>query len=167
MRTPLSVLALVLVGALAGTAAADVRKGDRAPELDGAKDERDKAFKLKAYRGKWVVMTFGGSWCKPCKKELPAWDKLASTWDGKVVFVAVNLDNDVRKGKKFMGGLKLKKMLQVYAPEDRSSAGDTYAPPTQPSSYVIDPKGVVRELHEGYRGGDEGRLHKLLQSLVK
>ncbi|MEZ4400922.1 MAG: TlpA disulfide reductase family protein [Kofleriaceae bacterium] len=166
-------LARTLLIALAATALtsvpadAGVKKGDRAPELDGAKDAAGKAYKLKATRGQWVVMTFGGSWCKPCKKELPAWDKLAAKWKGRVTFVAVNLDNDPAKGKKFMDGLKLKNLVRVYAPEEKSSAADVYEPPIQPSSYVIDPKGIVRELHEGYSSGDDGKLDKLLTTLVK
>jgi thiol-disulfide isomerase/thioredoxin len=159
------VLALSL--ALSGTASAEVKEGQRAPELDGAKLDGGKAFKLKGYRGKWVVMTFGGSWCKPCKKELPAWEKLAVKWSGKVAFVAINLDNDTAKGKKFMDGLKIKKMVRVYAPEETSPAADVYSPPKQPSSYLIDPKGIVRELHEGYEGGDDKKMDALLQSLVK
>ncbi len=159
------VAAVTLVGV--GPVAAEVREGQRAPELDGGKDARGKAFRLKAYRGGWVVLTFGGSWCKPCKRELPAWEKLAGKWTGKVTFVAVNLDNDPAKGKKFMDGLKLKKMLRVYAPEESTAAGDIWAPPKQPSSYVIDPKGIVRELHEGYVGGDDTKMDRLLASLVK
>ncbi len=160
-------LALALVGAGAAPARAEVKPGDRAPELDGARDERGKAFKLKAYRGKWVVMTFGGSWCKPCKKELPAWDRLAGKWAGKVVFIAVNLDNDKAKGKKFMDGLKVRKMLRAYAPEETTAAADIYSPPKQPSTYVIDPKGIVRDLHAGYESGDEAKLDRLLGRLVK
>ena len=159
--------ALGLVILAAAPAAADVKEGQRAPELDGAKDARGKAFKLKAYRGQWVVMTFGGSWCKPCKKELPAWDRLAARWQGKVAFVAVNLDNDPAKGKKFMDGLKVKRMVRVYAPEETTPAADIYSPPKQPSSFVIDPKGIVRELHEGYENGDEAKMDALLRSLVK
>jgi thiol-disulfide isomerase/thioredoxin len=160
-------LGLALVCLAATAAAAEVKKGDRAPELDGAKLDGGKAFKLKGYKGGWVVMTFGGSWCKPCKKELPAWEKLAVKWSGKVTFVAVNLDNDMSKGKKFMDGLKLKKMIRVYAPEESTPAADVYSPPKQPSSYVIDPKGIVRELHQGYEGGDDRKMDQLLQSLVK
>jgi thiol-disulfide isomerase/thioredoxin len=160
-------IALALVCLSATVAAAEVKAGQRAPELDGAKLENGKAFKLKGYRGGWVVLTFGGSWCKPCKKELPAWDKLAAKWAGKVTFVAVNLDNDKAKGKKFMDGLKLKKMIRVYAPEESTPAADVYSPPKQPSSYVIDPKGIVRELHQGYEGGDDTKMDRLLQSLVK
>ncbi|MBZ0235825.1 MAG: TlpA family protein disulfide reductase [Deltaproteobacteria bacterium] len=169
MKRPLVALALacLLVCLAAAVAAAEVKEGDRAPELDGAKLENGKAFRLKGYRNKWVVLTFGGSWCKPCKKELPAWDKLAAKWAGKVTFVAVNLDNDKAKGKKFMDGLKLKKMVRVYAPEESTAAADVYSPPKQPSSYVIDPRGIVRELHEGYSSGDDKKMDRLLQSLVK
>ncbi len=169
MKRPMTVLAALaasFVLAQAAPALADVREGQHAPELDGAKDAVGKSFKLKGYRGGWVVLTFGGSWCKPCKKELPAWEKLAVKWAGKVTFVAVNLDNDPAKGKKFMDGLKLKKMVRVFAPEETTAAADVYSPPKQPTSYVIDPKGVVRKLHAGYESGDEGMLDKLLVSLV-
>lgn len=167
MRRILSaVAALALVAGVASTAAAEVKKGDRAPELDGAKDARGKAWKLKAQRGKWVVMTFGGSWCKPCKKELPAWDKLAAKWKGQAVFVAVNLDNDPAKGKKFMDGLKIAHMVRLYAPEEKTAAADIYSPPTQPTTFVIDPKGVVVAMHESYSSGDEGKLDKLLGKLI-
>lgn len=159
-RTVIAVVALAL--AAAAPAVAEVKKGDRAPELDGAKDSRGKAWKLKAQRGKWVVMTFGGSWCKPCKKELPAWDKLAAKWKPKVVFVAVNLDNDPAKGKRFMDGLKLKHLVRLYAPEEKAAAADIYAPPTQPTTFVIDPKGIVVEMHESYSSGDEAKLDKAL-----
>lgn len=148
-------------------AAADVGEGDRAPEPKGAKDGAGKDWTLASLRGGWVVITFGGSWCKPCKKELPAWDRLAGKWAGKVTFVAINLDHDIAKGKKFMDGLKVKNMVRVYAPEDKAPAADIYAPPSQPTSYVIDPRGIVRKLHTSYYSGDEGKMDKLLAGLVK
>lgn len=156
----------LLTGALT-TAAAEVKEGDRAPEPKGGKDADGKDFTLASLRGGWVVMTFGGSWCKPCKKELPAWDKLAGKWAGKVTFVAINLDHDPAKGKKFMDGLKLKNLVRVYAPEDKAPAADIYTPPAQPTSYVIDPRGVVQKLHTSYYSGDEGKMDKLLAGLVK
>ena len=156
----------LLTGRVA-VAAAEVKEGDRAPEPRGAKDAGGKDWSLASLRGQWVVMTFGGSWCKPCKKELPAWDKLAAKWAGKVTFVAINLDHDPGKGKKFMDGLKLKHLVRVYAPENRSPAADIYEPPAQPSSYVIDPNGVVRKIHASYYKGDEKKLDRVLTSLVK
>ena len=148
-------------------AAAVVKEGDRAPEPKGSKDAAGKEWTLGSLRGGWVVMTFGGSWCKPCKKELPAWDKLASKWAGKVTFVAINLDHDPAKGRKFMDGLKLTHLVRVYAPENKAPAADIYTPPAQPSSYVIDPNGLVRKIHASYYKGDEGKMDKLLRGLVK
>ena len=174
-RLPVLALALALAGAGPGAmlsgalpvVAADVGEGDRAPEPKGAKDAAGKDWKLEKLRGSWVVITFGGSWCKPCKKELPAWDRLAGKWAGKVTFVAINLDHDAAKGKKFMAGLKLKNLVQLFAPEDKAAAADIYAPPAQPSSYVIDPNGIVRKLHQSYYSGDETKMDKLLAGLVK
>ena len=163
----LASLITALAVAIAAPAIAEVKKGDRAPELDGAKDAAGKAFKLKATQGKVVVMTFGGSWCKPCKKELPAWDKLAAKWKGKVTFIAVNLDNDPAKGKKFFDGLKVKNMIRVYAPEEKAAAADIYSPPTQPTTYILSPRGIVLEMHEAYTSGDDAKLDKLLAKLVK
>jgi thiol-disulfide isomerase/thioredoxin len=163
-----AVAALALAAVVPAAAdARGVREGDAAPELDGAKDATGKDFQLKANRGSWVVLTFGASWCKPCKKELVAWDKVAAKWAGKVQFVAINLDNDPADGRKFMDRLKIKNMVRVYAPETAAKAADIYVPPTQPTTYVIDPKGVVQGIHEGFVGGDEIKLERQLTRLVK
>ncbi|WP_428265411.1 TlpA family protein disulfide reductase [Haliangium sp.] len=148
-----------------GVAVADVSVGDRAPELVGAKDGRGKRVRLKAYRKKVVVLTFGASWCKPCKKELPAWDKLARRYRDKgVVFLAVNIDKEAGKGKKFMAEAKLKAVRAVFEPTGASA--ESYDPPTMPTTYVIDGRGVVRYRHKGYRGGDEDELAKQLDKLL-
>jgi peroxiredoxin len=156
----------LLVG-LAAPAAADIAVGDRAPELDIAKTEAGKAFRLKSYKGKWVFVTFGGSWCKPCAKELPAWDKMAPDYKKKkVVFVAVNIDNEMDKGKKFYTKLKIKNLTKVYLPADKASGDDNYATGVFPSTFVIDPKGIVRIVHKGFSSGDDGEMKKQLDELL-
>ena len=156
-------LAALLTLGSAGLAAADVNVGDRAPELVQAKDGRGKRVKLKGYQGKLVVLTFGASWCKPCKKELPAWDKLARKYKG-VVFLAVNIDKDPAKGKGFIKEAKLGAMQAAYEPD--GATVESYEPPTMPTTYVIDSRGVVRYRHEGYRAGDEKELGTRLDALL-
>jgi thiol-disulfide isomerase/thioredoxin len=163
-------LALGVVAALAlpDAAQAGIGKGDRAIELVNAKDARGRKVKLRSYRGKWVVITFGASWCKPCKEELPAWEKLAKAYRaaGKpVTFIAVNIDEDGAAGRAFVAKAKLAAMLAAYDPS-RASA-DAYDPPTMPTTYVIDPNGLVRVRHEGYRKGDDGKLRSALDGLIK
>ena len=58
-----------------------VKVGDHMPELDIAVDAGGKPFKLKALKGKWLIVTVGADWCVPCHKELPAWDKIAPDYE--------------------------------------------------------------------------------------
>ena len=41
--------------------------------LDGAGLETS----LEQYRGKWMVLNFWATWCAPCRKEMPALQRLA------------------------------------------------------------------------------------------
>ena len=155
-------LAGVFAFGVAGSdAAAKVRSGDRAAKLSGVKDKRGKRVRVKAYRGKWLVMTFGASWCKPCSKELPALEKLAKKMAGqKLAFLAVNIDKSIATGKKFAKRSGLHKVRVGYDPAGNSV--DTYDPPTMPTTYIIGPRGVVRYMHKGYRSGDDKKLKKKL-----
>jgi thiol-disulfide isomerase/thioredoxin len=160
---------VVVMLAAAGAARADVLKvGDRLAELDVATDASGKPVKLKAWKGKWVVVTVGADWCKPCAKELPTWDKLAGELKGKVVFVAIDIDDEIEVGKKFHDKLKLKNMQRVYLPSDKSSVAGTYGSDHMPSTFVADGKGVVRLVREGFETGDaDGEYKKLKDALGK
>ncbi len=161
--------ALLVLAALGGIALAETHKvGDRASELDVAVDAKGKPFKLKAYRGKWVVITVGADWCKPCAKELPTWDKLAGELAGKVTFVAIDIDDEIAVGKKFHDKLKIKNMTRVYLPNDKSTVGGNYGGDTMPTSMVIDPQGVVRFVKKGFEVADPtGETKKLREQLAK
>lgn len=164
------VLAAVSVLALAAAPAhADTLKvGDRVTELDVAVDANGKPFKLKAYKGKWLLITIGAKWCKPCAKELPTWDKLAPSFAGKVTFIAIDIDDEIAEGKSFHNKLKLKNMTRVYLPNEKSSVGGNYGSDTMPTTFVADPQGVVRLVKKGFEEGDaSGESKKLADQLNK
>jgi thiol-disulfide isomerase/thioredoxin len=167
-----SLTAIALLGLLAittGAARADVLKvGDRLAELDVATDGGGKPIKLASFKGKWVVVTVGADWCKPCAKELPTWDRLAGELRGKVVFVAVDIDDELEVGKKFHDKLKLKNMVRAYLPSEKSGVAGNYGSDHMPSTFVADPRGVVRLVREGFEGGDsDGEYKKFKDSLDK
>jgi thiol-disulfide isomerase/thioredoxin len=167
-----SLTAIALLGLLAittGAARADVLKvGDRLAELDVATDGGGKSIKLASFKGKWVVVTVGADWCKPCAKELPTWDRLAGELRGKVVFVAVDIDDELEVGKKFHDKLKLKNMVRAYLPSEKSGVAGNYGSDHMPSTFVADPRGVVRLVREGFEGGDsDGEYKKFKDSLDK
>ena len=157
---------LVLIALLAGVAHAEIKTGDHFVELD-AKTAKGKKFHLKDMAGKWVLYTFGASWCQPCHKELPAWDSIAPKFSGKVLFVAVNINNDQKEGQTFIESLKLKHVFPVYLPDEDSPAMKAYDPAKMPSTFVIDPEGTVQIVQYGYHKGDEDQLAKTLADLTK
>ena len=161
----LAIIVIALAG-LATPAFAEVKKGDHFVELD-AKAANGKHFRLKDMAGKWVLYTFGASWCQPCHKELPAWDRIAPKLQGKMLFVAVNINNNIDEGKQFMDSLKLKHIFPVFLPDEDSPCMKSYDPDRMPSTFVIDPKGVVQLVQYGYTKGDEDKLAATLVDLVK
>lgn len=170
-RMPGSALARILlaVGLAAliavPAASAKVRKGDRAAELVQVKTQAGKAVRLKPLKDQVVVITFGASWCAPCKKELPALEKLARKYAGKnVVFIAVNIDEERKKGEKFMREVGLRAVIQAF--DTRKGAVNAYDPPTMPTTYVVR-KGLVRHVHKGYRGGDDRKLERVIAAELK
>jgi thiol-disulfide isomerase/thioredoxin len=160
------VITAALLLATATAARAEVKVGDKYVELD-AKTAKGKKFRLKDMTGKWVLFTFGASWCEPCHKELPAWDKVAPKFSGKVLFVAVNINNKQEEGQQFFGSLKLRHIFPVFMPDENSPAIKAYDPDKMPSTFVIDPSGVVRVVEYGYHKGDEDKLAQQLDELTK
>jgi thiol-disulfide isomerase/thioredoxin len=169
-RRPRAMRALVFVAVLAAagtTWAGELKVGDRLAELDTAVDVHGKPFRLKALKGAWTLVTFGASWCKPCAKELPAWDKLAPEWKGKVRFVAVDLDSETSAGKRFHKNLRLHNMILAYLSPDSATAAK-YGSDHMPTTVVADPHGVIRYIRGGFEKGDvSGEVKKMRAELKK
>ena len=159
--------AVAIVVATAATASADTLKvGDRLAELETAVDGNGRAFRIKAAKG-WKMLTFGASWCKPCAKELPAWDGIAPTYKDKIQFVAVNLDSEVATGKAFHKKLKLRNMTLVYLNPD-SAVTAKYGSDHMPTTVLADPDGVIRYIRGGFEKGDvAGEVAKMKEQIAK
>lgn len=162
MRAVLLALALLTSIAHAG----GLKVGDRLAELDHATDAGGKPFKVNTIKG-WRVLTFGASWCKPCAKELPAWDKIAPDYSGKVTFVAVDLDKSADDGKAFHNRLKIAHMTRAYLDPDSASAAK-YGSDHMPTTVLADPSGVIRYVRGGFEKGDvAGEVKKMRAQLAK
>ena len=168
VSVPMAKLATVLAGGAmllgASHAHAKVSKGQKAPAfnltaLSGSK------VSLASMAGKVVVLDFWAQWCEPCKRELPELDKLQKEYASKgVSIVTVNIDKQRDNAEKLVSllGLSLPVLLDTAG-----SVAATYDLPKMPSSYVIDKKGVVRFVHEGYEPGDVARFKKEIDELNK
>ncbi len=162
MRTVLIACMLVTATAYAD----ELKVGDRLAELDTAVDASGHAYRVKAVKG-WKMLTFGASWCKPCAKELPAWDGIAPGYKGKVAFVAVDLDSDKDTGRSFHKKLKLRNMTLVYLSPD-SGVAAKYGSDHMPTTVLADPDGVIRYIRGGFEKGDvDGEVKKMKEQIAK
>lgn len=55
-------------------------------------DSHGKEIRLSDYKGKWVIVNYWATWCKPCIEEMPALQKLASDYKSKLVVLGVSFD---------------------------------------------------------------------------
>jgi thiol-disulfide isomerase/thioredoxin len=104
-------LALGANPALAGDGAAALREGDMkklafaetpAPLASASLvDATDAPVDLAQYRGKWMVLNFWAAWCAPCRKEMPALDRLQAAMPELAVIPVATGRNAVPALEKF------------------------------------------------------------------
>ena len=88
-------VAAVLIGACGSSDRTLV--GNPAPTFELASVERDgPRISLASLRGTPVVLNFWASWCAPCKKEMPAFERVHQRVGDDVAFLGVN-GNDSRR----------------------------------------------------------------------
>jgi peroxiredoxin len=155
-------VAMVLASAVA---LAGVQKGQHAPDFS-LPALKGGTTSLASLRGKVVLIDFWAQWCEPCKKELPALDKLAKEYAGKgVTVVAVNIDKQRDNAERMVKQLGLS--LDVLLDPSGSVAGQ-YDLPKMPTSFVVDKKGIVRYVNEGFEGpNDVAKFRQELDELAK
>ena len=55
--------------------------------------QTDSNISLKSLAGKWVVINFWASWCKPCYEEIPALNAFAKKFQDKALVLGVSYDH--------------------------------------------------------------------------
>jgi thiol-disulfide isomerase/thioredoxin len=108
-------------------------------------DAGGKPKKLSDWRGKTVLVNLWATWCVPCRKEMPALDRLQTKLGGKdFEVVAINIDTrDPEKPKNFLREARLT-ALGYFSDEKAKSFQDLKAVGRalgMPTSVLIDGQG--------------------------
>ena len=107
-------------------------------------DANGKRIHLSDNFGKPIVINFWATWCPPCKRELPDFDKLCKEYGDKVVFMMVNLTDGRRDTvdgtKSFVS--KNGYTFPVYFDTEYNGA-DAYNVSSIPQTTFIDANGNV------------------------
>ena len=120
------------------------RPGKLAPDFT-LWDPQGKAVKLSDFRGKYVLLDFWASWCKPCRAVQPKLLKLYNEFkeSGKFTILAVSVDTDRADWLKAIEEDKVP-WPQVADPKvRRNEAAALYDISILPSSLLIDPEGKI------------------------
>lgn len=136
--------------------------GVGAPELDLAGPDGKARVRLEDHRGKVVLVDFWATWCEPCRQSFPAYQKLMDRSGGAFIVLGISVDEEPTQIAQFVSETGVR--FPIAWDEGQVAAG-AYAPPTMPTSFVIDENGIVRFVHTGYRSGDELKLEQRIQSL--
>jgi thiol-disulfide isomerase/thioredoxin len=115
----------------------------RLANLDG------KVTDLQDLRDQWVLVHFWATWCGPCRKEIPALQKMAQTLPSEhlrlVLVDTAELDDEVFA---FMGLAAPK--LDTLMDRD-GHVTEKWQPRGLPSSFLVDPDGRLRYVFLGGR----------------
>ena len=145
--------------ALIVAAQAEVKVGQPFPPLAGYNLEGT----LPALEGRVVLVDFWATWCAPCKASFPAYSDLQRELAGRgFVLLAVSVDKTKGPYDDF-----LKRFAPAF-PTVRDGAQKLVAEvkvPTMPTSYLIDRKGVLREVHSCFRGAET--VKNLREEIIK
>src|SRR2546429_1057408 len=117
--------------------------GSRLPEFS-VKDFEGREVSSAGLRGKVVLADFWATWCQPCKKEMPGYQKLADRY-GSRGFVVIGFKSDVMMDTEdpvqFARKIGVHYPLAVATHEVNQKFGDIEGLPT---TMLYDRRGILR-----------------------
>lgn len=126
--------------------------GDTAPNFT-LQDVDGKQHTLTDYKGQGIVLNFWGTWCEPCKKEMPAFDKHYQTFKDKgVKLLAINVAESDYAVKTFM---KQYGMTFPVAIDTSKSVLRAYNIDPLPTTMLIDEHGKIVKIITGEMTDEE------------
>jgi peroxiredoxin len=137
--------------------------GTTAPDFT-LNDKDNKTIKLSDYRGRYLVISFWGSWCKPCRVSHPKFVETVNKYKSKGLQVlGIAADRDIQQ---WLDAIKEDKLnwLQVNAfSEQPLDILALYTIKAFPTKVIIDPQGM----YLGQYVGDDPEFYTFLEGLYK
>lgn len=162
-----AVAAVVLVGGIGlalglarGGAGSAGRERSAPPfDLPGVR-EGEGRVRLADFRGRPVVVNFFASWCTPCKREMPAFARIARQVGGRVAFVGVNHQDSRRLARQLLAETGVA-YPAGYDPDGRTAVA--YRILGMPTTVFISPDGRILATHAGEISAEDLRstIHRL------
>lgn len=133
---------VLLTPFIAGMANAPPLVGGPAPlfELETVDGQ---IIKLSELKGEFVILNFWATWCVPCAKEMPEFQKAhQSLKDNKIKILAINFGESKKKVSKFIQDYHLSFPVLL---DKFGNVSAKYRVTGLPVTYFITPDGIIRD----------------------
>ena len=123
-----------------------IQPGAKLPPTSGAGLEGN----VPALAGKVVLVDFWASWCGPCKKSIPELNGFHKQYAAQgLVVLGINMDEKAADKDKFLAANPADFPVVRDA---RHEYVKQVEPRSMPTTLLVDRKGVVRFVHNGFKG---------------
>lgn len=137
--------------------------GSHLPEFS-TRDLRGRRISSSEMRGKVVLIDFWATWCQPCKKEMPGYQKLAGRFGAQgfaVIGFKLDIMADTEEPRAFARRLGIHYPLAVATDELKNKFGGIEGLPT---TLLYDRQGILRQKIIGFEYTDV--VEKELKALL-
>jgi len=142
-------------GAVVGQPAPEVQL----PQLPGGNE-----VSLSSLRGKVVYLDFWASWCGPCRVSFPQLEQLRNELGPRGFEVyAINVDEVEADANQFLADVPVS---YVVVRDAGGTTPEAYGILGMPTGFLIDRKGVVRHVHQGFKKTDGALLRAEIVELL-
>jgi peroxiredoxin len=122
-------------------------------------------LRLSEYRGEVVMLSFWATWCGDCRAQLERLGEMHDRYqDAGVELLAVSLDQSAKQARDVAASLDV---TYPVLHDAGGAVGRLYDVSKVPVMVLIDRGGVVREVFEGYRRGNEQQYLERVQALLR
>ena len=124
----------------------------------------DGNLSMSDFRGRITYVDFWASWCGPCRLSLPALNSLNAEFSGEPVqFLAISIDVVEEDAWDFLARYSVDYPVVI---DTKGDIARSFAVDGMPSGYLLDAEGRVREIHIGFRRGDELKLAESIKKML-
>jgi cytochrome c biogenesis protein CcmG/thiol:disulfide interchange protein DsbE len=117
-----------------------------------------------SHLGKVTYLDFWASWCGPCRLSLPALNRIDKEFDATdFQIIAISVDYVDQDALDFLDRYPVDYPIAI---DKTGDLGRNFGVAGMPSGYLIDRSGHIREIHIGFRKGDEVILKESISALI-